>query len=122
MVKFRSVCGEPADIKETTSERAARLLVEGTLLYKAFLQYRGISTIEYTVVARHKREVYLYPTDPHCSYPGILIGWKSIVFNDTSECYFEHEEDAINMLLKSEKERYDRVSVCANKLLGVDNV
>lgn len=112
MHKFRSVCGYEAEIQESSSERTTRLTTPGQKLYQARLGYGSIPKVEvheYEVIASHKREVYLYPTagDKVGTYPGKLVGWKSICFNDNVECWFEHPEDAINMFVQNLERKHE---------------
>ncbi|CAL9970899.1 hypothetical protein VPHD148_0148 [Vibrio phage D148] len=103
-IKFRSVCGYEAEIKESSGERGKRLLTHGQILYQAKASHNclKLELTKYEVITTHEREVYIYPLESDGSifaYPGKLVGWKSIVFNDSPDCFFEHAEDAINMVL-----------------------
>lgn len=115
MTKFRSVCGYEAEIKEDTSARSKRLTAPGQILYQAKASHSGakIELTKYKVITSHEREVYIYPIESDGSifaYPGKLVGWKSIVFNDSPECYFEHPEDAINMVLARKQGESTRIA------------
>lgn len=118
--KYRSVCGYPAEIRENSSERNKRLLVPGQLLYQAQMVFRDLKVIEYTVIAIHEREVYIYPTKPDTTYPGKLIGWKSVVFNDNARCYFEHKEDALNMFIEDARKSHDLTEKAVLQALSSD--
>lgn len=112
MTHYRSVWGNALEVQEKSSERNARLTSPGQLLYQVDPYISPPTLVEYEVIHKHEREVYLYPTKPRTTYPGKLVGWKSIVFNDGISCYFEHTSDAWDVFLQSKKSCLKRLIAC----------
>lgn len=81
------------------SERFERLMVVGNKFYRAALNYSGVEVTETKFIHVDKETgTYILANGTHPRVNTFQVTWKSIVFNDCAQCWFETPEEALAML------------------------